>query len=92
MNGLSETIHYGVPIICFPLFGDQRVNAYRACEELKFGVKHNFITFTPVDLRKSIHEVLTNKNYSNNILEYTKLQRKHNGIQNSMDLIISYLN
>ena len=91
MNGLSETIHYGVPIICFPLFGDQRLNAYRVCEELNFGINHNFNTFTPVELKKSIYELLTNKEYSNNILEFTKLQRKYNGIQNSVDLVVNYL-
>jgi UDP:flavonoid glycosyltransferase YjiC (YdhE family) len=89
MNSTSETIHYGVPVICLPLHADQPLVAIRICDELNFGKRLDTINFSPEQLSSSIIEVLNDQQYSNNILEFTKISRKYDGIQNAANIIIN---
>ena len=92
MNSTSETIHYGVPVICLPIIGDQPLVALRICDELGFGKRFDYSKFTSDEMRTSIHEVLGNKKYLENILEFTELSRKRNGCEIGANLIENYLN
>ena len=92
MNSTSETIHYGVPIIALPIMGDQPLVALRICDELNFGKRFDYTKFSSEELRRSMHEVLGNKQYLENILEFTELSRKRNGCQIGANLIVDYLN
>lgn len=91
-NSIGETIHYGVPVVCLPLQGDQPLAAIRVCDELNFGKRLDYRTFTPDQLRALIHEMLINDDYRRNILEFTKISRRTNGIQNTSDIIMNLLN
>ena len=90
MNSASETIHYGVPVICIPIMGDQSLVALRLCDELNFGKKLDYNKFTSNQIRTYIHELLENKKYFENILELTKLSRKQNGVETGVNLIEEY--
>jgi UDP:flavonoid glycosyltransferase YjiC (YdhE family) len=92
MNSTSETIHYGVPVICLPIMGDQPLVALRICDELNFGIRLDYRKFDSDELRTSMHEILGNKKYLENILEFTELSRNRNGCQIGANLIVDYLN
>jgi UDP:flavonoid glycosyltransferase YjiC (YdhE family) len=92
MNSTSETIHYGVPVISIPILAEQPLNAYRICDELQMGIKLKHAEFTPNQLRKNLHEVLSNKKYLENVLEFTNLSRKTNGCRVAGTIIKNYLN
>jgi UDP:flavonoid glycosyltransferase YjiC (YdhE family) len=90
-NSIGETIYYGVPVICLPLQGDQPLAAQRVCDELNFGKKLDFKTFTPDQLRSCLHEVLSKDEYRDNVLEFTEISRRSNGIKNTADIIMNVL-
>ena len=92
MNSTSETIHYGVPVICIPIMADQPLNSYRICDELEMGKKLNYENFTSNQLRKDLHEVLQNEKYLKNVLEFTELSRKTNGCALAGNIIKNYIN
>jgi MGT family glycosyltransferase len=92
MNSTSETIHYGVPVICLPIQADQPLNAIRVCDELKMGKKLDFTNFTSEQLYSDIREVLENKSYLRNVLEFTEISQKTNGCQRAGRIISQYIN
>lgn len=55
----TETIHYGVPIIGIPVFGDQFINVNRAAHK-GFAKVVPLSYDTPVHLKVAIDEMLGN--------------------------------
>lgn len=91
MNSVSETVHYGVPVICVPIIGDQHLVALRICDELNFGRRLNYKKFKSNQMRSCVHELLSNSKYLENILEFTKMSRNQNGCEIGANLIQQYL-
>src|SRR5207247_9904112 len=56
-NTVTESFHFGKPMICLPLFWDQYDNAQRV-DELGFGVRLPSYTFEPEDLTGAIDRLL----------------------------------
>lgn len=54
-----ETVHYAVPIIAIPIFGDQTMNAVYAVTK-EFGVLLPWHTISDEGLSSTIHEVINN--------------------------------
>ena len=61
-NGQYESLYHGVPIIGFPLFGDQHHNAFRMAEH-GYGIEMNILKFTDGELLNNIHKVLGEKRF-----------------------------
>ena len=59
-NGQYESLYHGVPMIGFPLFGDQPHNAFRMVDH-GYGIDMNILTFTADELVDNIHRVLDEK-------------------------------
>lgn len=59
LGGVVEAKHHGVPILGFPLFGDQETNAASVVKE-GWGVKVEFGSMTENILKDAIAEVLGN--------------------------------
>lgn len=59
LGGVVEAKHHGVPILGFPLFGDQETNAAVVVNE-GWGVKIEFAKMTETTLNEAITEVLEN--------------------------------
>ncbi|GBP15258.1 UDP-glucuronosyltransferase 2B13 [Eumeta japonica] len=55
----TETVHFGVPIIGIPVFGDQFINVERAVNK-GIAVKVDLSYDTPKELKLAIQEVLSN--------------------------------
>ena len=56
-NGQYEALHHGVPMIGFPLFAEQKHNAFRMVEK-GFGLAHDIYTVTTDDLVSSMDRIL----------------------------------
>ena len=61
-NGLQEALIAGVPIIGFPVFGDQPKNAGKVVRQ-GFGLKLDLKSFSVEELVSAIEEVTTNSSY-----------------------------
>ncbi|XP_017087037.2 UDP-glycosyltransferase UGT5-like [Drosophila bipectinata] len=72
--GLQEGVHYGVPILGIPIFGDQYSNLKRG-EKSGFALVLNYRTFTADELRSSLLELLENPKYRDNIKKASKIFR-----------------
>ncbi|XP_028396856.1 UDP-glucuronosyltransferase 1-7C-like [Dendronephthya gigantea] len=65
-NGLQEALTAGVPIIGFPVFGDQIQNAV-SMEKNGFGLKLDIKIFSVDELVSAIEEVVTNPSYKSKV-------------------------
>lgn len=91
MNSTSESIHYGVPMVCIPLAADQPLVAYRCCDELGLGIRLQMKTLRVQQLSLAINRILNDKSYLERVTLFSMLSRKYNGHVNSANLIINYL-
>ncbi|ESO01585.1 hypothetical protein HELRODRAFT_154876 [Helobdella robusta] len=65
-NGQHEALYHGVPMLGFPLFAEQHMNARRMTVK-GFGLGMNILTFTESDLLQNILEIEQNPNYRSSI-------------------------
>ena len=65
-NGQYEAIYHKVPMVAFPLYGDQDHNAYRL-EKRKFGIRLDIASFTADDLIFAINQVISSANFYVNV-------------------------
>ena len=63
LNSLNEALNSGVPIIGFPVFADQPLNAEKLVGK-GFGLKLDLRSFRVEELISSIEEVITNPEYT----------------------------
>ena len=73
-NGQFEAVYHAVPMIVFPLFGDQPYNAKRA-ESKGFAVAMDMLTFTPDELHSNIEHVLATETYKVNVDKASRIFR-----------------
>ncbi|XP_060527649.1 UDP-glycosyltransferase UGT5-like [Cylas formicarius] len=61
----TEAVYHGVPILGFPIFGDQQMNAERAAT-LGVGKFIDFFTINEKNLKEAINDILDNPRYLRN--------------------------
>ncbi|XP_051026302.1 UDP-glucuronosyltransferase 2B17-like [Acomys russatus] len=66
-NGLYEAIHYGIPMIGIPLFGEQHDNIAHMVAK-GAAVALNIKTMSKSDLLNALEEVLDNPSYKENVM------------------------
>ncbi|XP_066904014.1 UDP-glucosyltransferase 2 [Halyomorpha halys] len=71
---LMEAVHFGVPVIGIPFFGDQAKNFFFA-EEAGIGKMIRLEEITYERVSNTIKEVLSNKSYKNEIMKKSKIFR-----------------
>ena len=91
MNSTLETIKYAVPVVALPLNVDQPLNAFRICDELKFGVCLDPESFTIDKLNDSIDQVLSDARFKANIERMSKISAKYKGGINGAKILTDYL-
>ena len=87
----SEAIHYGVPMVCLPVIGDQPLVAYRTADELGLGIRLSVDDVNHIKIRKAIVEIFDDKSYLERSLIYAKLSEKHNGLKTATEIIMNLL-
>nr|QNH67998.1 UDP-glucuronosyltransferase-like protein 2 [Brachionus rotundiformis] len=92
MNSTSESIHYGVPMICIPLSEDQPAVAYRVADELGLGIRLDYTKMKFYEISKAINKILTNESYYHRSRLYSKLSKAYIGYKQLNNIIIKYLN
>ena len=60
-NSLSESLYFGKPMICMPIFADQHDNAQRAHEK-GFGIRLDPFTLNKEQLEKAIDKLVNDEN------------------------------
>ncbi|XP_078604051.1 UDP-glucuronosyltransferase 2C1-like [Branchiostoma floridae x Branchiostoma japonicum] len=73
-NSMYEALYHGVPMVCFPLFGDQPGNAARVVAR-GLGVSLDFRTVTSDQLYHALLRVLTNNSYRETAARLSRLHR-----------------
>lgn len=72
MLSYQEAVHYKVPLIGFPFFGDQFVNVNRMVE-LKIGKRLDYYQLDEAVLVSTISEVIENKAYKERITKISNM-------------------
>jgi len=73
-NGQYEAVYHGVPMIGFPVFGDQFHNAKRL-DHKGFGLSMNIHDFTADQLLDNIHKILQDKSYKERVMKASEIFR-----------------
>ena len=73
-NGLQESLFAGVPIIGFPIFGDQPNNAGKVVRK-GFGLKLELKSFSVQELVAAINEVITNPSYKAKVQKASEIMK-----------------
>ncbi|XP_053976521.1 uncharacterized protein LOC128875172 [Hylaeus volcanicus] len=68
LQSTEETIHFTVPVVVFPVGGDQDYQAIRM-EAVGVGKRLEIVTVTRDELENAIREVITNKKYKEKIIQ-----------------------
>lgn len=92
MNSISEAVHYGTPIVCIPLSGDQPFIAWHVTNELNMGIR--LIAgknLTHDKLKNAINEVLTNQLYRQRARELSTISKSYAGHLTSSELVVEYM-
>ncbi|CAL7946372.1 unnamed protein product [Xylocopa violacea] len=66
LQSLQEAVHYSVPVVAIPFFGDQLFNA-RKILDAGIGLTLNIDTITEESIVRTLTDVVDNKTYYNNI-------------------------
>ncbi|KAK9303610.1 hypothetical protein QLX08_004771 [Tetragonisca angustula] len=72
LQSLQEAVHYSVPVVAIPFFGDQLFNA-RKILDAGIGLTLNIDTVTEESIVRTITQVIENKTYYNNMKEMSEI-------------------
>jgi MGT family glycosyltransferase len=92
MNSISEALHYGVPIVCIPLHGDQPLIAWRIADELQMGLR--LLSNKQLNIEKltgALDKVLENPKYRLRAKELSEISQQHNGHITASELTLEYI-
>ena len=91
MNSTSESIWFGVPMICMPVSVDQPLVANHVTKQLGLGILLNVHEFNIEELANSFHKLYSDDSFQKTSFEYSQISQKYNGIERATELIKSVL-
>ncbi|XP_077256986.1 UDP-glucosyltransferase 2 [Temnothorax americanus] len=74
LQSLQEAVHYAVPVVAIPFFGDQYFNA-RKILDAGIGLTLDIDTITESSVVQTLREIVENKTYLNNIKTMSAIVR-----------------
>ena len=87
----SESIHYGVPMICIPIFGDQPPVAHRVADELGLGIRLDYDNLSASKIKEALIRILDDKSFLERVTLYSQISRKYDGPKIATYYTIQYL-
>src|SRR6185437_4692246 len=90
MNGVSESLWYGVPMILIPQMYEQVFNAFRV-QELGAGIYLKQSQATPVKILECVNKIISTESYYTNAKRIKKTFETAGGYKTAADEIINYL-
>ncbi|GAB1865472.1 UDP-glucuronosyltransferase 2B2-like [Camponotus japonicus] len=86
IQSTEETVHYGVPVIGFPIFWDQMYNVQYITIKLGVGVHLHSNNISKESIETAVHEVINNKRYKDRIKYVSKLYNDvpYDSLQNAV--------
>lgn len=85
-NTVTETLHFGKPLIVLPLFWDQCENAQRI-SELGLGVRLDTYGFADAELTDAVEKILADTGLRNRLEEIGEKIRARDGLRVGADVI-----
>lgn len=85
-NTVTETLHFGKPLIVLPLFWDQYENAQRI-DELGFGVRLDTYAFTDSELTDAVERLLADTALRKRLADIGAAVRSRDGLRVGADVI-----
>lgn len=85
-NTVTETLHFGKPLIVLPLFWDQYENAQRV-DELGFGVRLNTYAFSDDELTGAVDRLLADTALRSRLSDIGAAIRARDGLRAGADVI-----
>lgn len=85
-NTVTETLHFGKPLIVLPLFWDQYENAQRV-DELGFGIRLDTYRFTDGELTGAVDRLLADSALREHMAEVGTAIRARDGLRVGADVI-----
>ena len=71
----NEAIHYGVPMICIPVFGYKPSVAYRLADKLGLGFVYEELKAN--NFKEAINKILTARSYLDRVSLFYQISRKY---------------
>ena len=91
VGSTSEAVHFGVPMICLPVFGDQPMVAHRIADDLGLGVRLDYDRFTGTQVMEAAVEMLGSRLYLERSLLFSKISHKYNAPVEGARMLIDHL-
>jgi MGT family glycosyltransferase len=85
-NTVTETLHFGKPLIVLPLFWDQYENAQRV-DELGFGIRLDTYAFADAELTDAVDKLVADTELRAKLAEIGAAIRGRNGLRAGADVI-----
>jgi len=85
-NTITESLHFGKPMIVLPLFWDQYDNAQRM-HELGLGVRLDTYGFTDEQMRHAVQRLLSDADLLERLVSTSAAIRQRDGVRHAADLI-----
>ncbi|MET0900731.1 MAG: nucleotide disphospho-sugar-binding domain-containing protein [Mycobacterium sp.] len=85
-NTVTETLHFGKPLIVLPLFWDQYENAQRV-DELGFGIRLDTYAFADAELTGAVDRLLADADLRNRLADIGAAIRARDGLRVGADVI-----
>lgn len=91
MNSTSESVHFGVPMICIPIAADQPLVANRIANDLGLGIMFDKDSINSKELSRAIEKILNDKSFFERAQIFSQYSRKYKGEKIGSGLISDFL-
>jgi UDP-N-acetylglucosamine--N-acetylmuramyl-(pentapeptide) pyrophosphoryl-undecaprenol N-acetylglucosamine transferase len=91
-EAISHAIEHGKPVISIPIqnHGEQLGNSEKV-DRMKIGIRLDPLNTNSPQIADTIHRILDDKSYSENVQKIKKITDRHDGINNALEIIKSFI-
>jgi len=91
-EAISHAIEHGKPMVSIPIqnHGEQLGNSEKV-ERMKIGIKLEPSNTNAYQIAEAIHRILDDKSYLENVQRIKEITDRHDGINNALEIIRSFI-